>query len=186
MNDKQSGEPGGLSVVVIDLVLIDTRRPQIVAATTWGEKKITNFNSNCLDEFFFLYYYYTCSTFLLTFPAPPHHLPLCGWCWLWLIMLMNGSAEGAPSAFHNLSPLSLLFIITKPRRRCRILLKSSCMLDLSCGFVSLLNTERTFSLSVMCWYLDRNFMSVKNEMQIVVLGFYSGICACVIISHPTL
>lgn len=38
----------------------------------------------------------------------PSMIHLCGWCWLWLIMLMNGSAEGAPSAFHNLFSLCSL------------------------------------------------------------------------------
>lgn len=55
VNDKQSGEPGGLSVVVIDLVLIDTRRPQIVAATTWGKKKISQISTVIVwMRFFFI------------------------------------------------------------------------------------------------------------------------------------
>lgn len=51
-------------------------------------------------------HHFTDSLFPLHHPPLP---PLCGWCWLWLIMLMNGRAEGTPSAFHNLSSLAALY-----------------------------------------------------------------------------
>lgn len=46
---------------------------------------------------------------MIFFPSLPfhsvfflsYHPPLCGCHWLWLITLMNGSAEGAQSGFHN-------------------------------------------------------------------------------------
>lgn len=68
------------------------------------------FNHDCLMFFKSTYIYETKWIFFLCHRFFPfHHPPLCGCRWLWLIMLMKGSAEGAPSAFHNLSCLFALF-----------------------------------------------------------------------------